>query len=80
MLRLLNILGIIFAVVGVEAALRLFRIRSMADLHQAQHRRTVSNQVSSLLHSLGTVVEQIMPIRCNSGYGCSEYLLCAPVQ
>lgn len=49
MLRLLYILGIIFAVVGIVAALRLFTIRTAEDFYQAQHGRKVSNEVSSML-------------------------------
>lgn len=49
MLRLLYILGIIFAVVGVVTALRLFNIRTAEDFYQAQHGRKVSNEVSNML-------------------------------
>ena len=49
MLRSLYILGIIFAVVGIVAALRLFNIRTSEDFYQAQRGRRVSNEVRSVL-------------------------------
>lgn len=45
MLRSLYILGIIFAAVGIVAALRLFNIKTAEDFNQAQHGRRVSNEV-----------------------------------
>lgn len=46
-LRLLYIVGIIFAIVGIVAALHLFNIRTYEDFYSAQRGRTVSNKVSS---------------------------------
>ena len=45
-MRLLHIVGIVFAVFGISGAVNLFNAKSMADIASAQQDRKTSNRVS----------------------------------
>lgn len=51
-LRLLYIVGIIFAIIGVVAAINLFNASTVSALNTAQHDRRTSNAVSPPLSAL----------------------------
>ena len=65
---LLTALGVVFAVIGIKAALDLFSASTYAELDSAQKTRTISNKVSYAF----TLQTSVPSIQWQCSMSCSE--------